>query len=651
MTGGRALFWSEHIGANQFRLRIRDHLPGEGKQWFVFDKRTRTIRSAEKRGFAISNQLGQGYRIGVAVVIRPWIGEIYQKIAFYGGNIRNVRNNGGKCLDVAGASNTHNRHVIFWTCHNGANQGWVLDTQGVKYPKQALKDGVRFQIKTRMQSHRALVVTEDIGGKQFRLRIQDSNSWDLKQWFVFDSRTRTIRTMSDRRNVISGQNGKGFTNGNNAVVRVYQNHSNQKMSFWPGKLRNIRNNARQCLDVHGGADQNMRYTIFYGCHNGLNQAWIIDTKATEFPQYPLGDGIKFQIKSRMAGHRALFMAEDIGGNQLRLRIQDNNPDDVRQWFVFDSRTRTIRSHSKRNLVLANQKGQEYRIDVAATMRPFSGEVYEMSKWISGKYRTIQNLGGKCLDVHGASNTNNRHVIFYNCHNGLNQAWDVDQTGWVYPKQPLNDGVKFQIKSMMKENRALFYSEHIGGNQYRLRIRDNNPEDDKQWFVFDRRTHTIRASAQRNLALSNQQGQQYRVDVAAVMRPWRKEPFQRISYYSGTRRNIRNNGQKCLDVHGGSNTDNRHVIFWHCHNGLNQAWYLDRTLIKYNKYPENDGTLFQIKTGMKSRRALFMSEHIGGNQFRLRIRDNKPKDNKQWFVFDQRTHTIRAASDRKLTLSN
>lgn len=502
-----------------------------------------------------------------------------------------------------------------------------------------------------MASKRSLYFSEDLGKNQYRLRIQDHNSFDLKQWFVFERRTRTIRIMSDRTQVISGKQGLGFKKGNDAVARKYKNQSNQKISFWVGKFRNVRNNGRQCLDVHGGRDVNKRHTVWWSCHNGLNQAWWIDTKAIKFPPFPLKDGLKFQIKSRMAGHRALHHSEAIGGDQLRLRIQDNNPDDIRQWFAFDSRTNTIRSWSKKTLVLANQQGQGYKINVAATMRPWKGEIYQRTKWFNGSKRNIRNLGGKCLDVHGGRNVNNRHVIFWNCHNGKNQAWHIDQVGFRYPKQPLADGVKFQIKSQMKENRALFYSESIGQGQFRLRIQDNNPEDNRQWFVFNRRTRTIRSDKNRKLVLANQEGQKYKINVASTMRPWKKEPYQRAVFYGGPRRNIRNNGRKCLDVHGGKNTHNRHVIFWNCHNGLNQAWYLDRKGVKYNKYPLRDGVLFQIKSQMKARRALIMTEHIGKKQYRLRIRNTQPKNQKQWFVFDWRTKTIRAASDRKLALSN
>lgn len=126
------------------------------------------------------------------------------------------------------------------------------------------------------------------------------------------------------------------------------------------------------------------------------------------------------------------------------------------------------------------------------MRAFKGDNTDRIRWINGSRRNIQNNGRKCLDVHGRSNTDNRHVIFYNCHNGSNQGWKLDQRGEISPRQPLGDRVKFQIRSRMSSGRTVTVTEHIGGHQYRLRIKTYFPADIKQWFFFDRRSRTIRS---------------------------------------------------------------------------------------------------------------------------------------------------------------
>jgi len=192
-------------------------------------------------------------------------------------------------------------------------------------------------------------------------------------------------------------------------------------------------------------------------------------------------------------------------------------------------------------------------------------------WYGSSRKNVRFYNKVCMDVHGAVNRHNRWVIVWSCHNGLNQAWYVDQTRYSYPRQPLKDGQRFQVKSKMAGFRALFWNEHIGGGQYRLRIRNDQCKNNKQWFIFDRRSRTIRAWSSRTLAISNQSGKGFRIGVAAVVRSYKNEVYQRLSYYGGSRRNLRNVGGKCLDVHGGVNKHNRHVIFWNCHNGLNQGW--------------------------------------------------------------------------------
>lgn len=134
-----------------------------------------------------------------------------------------------------------------------------------------------------------------------------------------------------------------------------------------------------------------------------------------------------------------------------------------------------------------------------------------------------------------------------------------------------------------------------------------------------------------------------------MKPWKKSNDQQINFYGGSRRNLRNNAQKCLDVVGKSDSNNRHTTFNNCHNGLNQAWYIDRRGVRYHKYPQRDGVTFQIRTRMRSKRVLYVAEHIGSHQYRLRIQKNK-NDKPQTWTFDFRTKTLRQGNDRKRVLS-
>lgn len=124
-------------------------------------------------------------------------------------------------------------------------------------------------------------------------------------------------------------------------------------------------------------------------------------------------------------------------------------------------------------------------------------------------------------------------------------------------------------------KAIFWSESIGSSQFRLRIRDNKPNDKKQWFVLDQRTRTIRAAGKRNYVISNQEGSGYAIGKAAVIRAWKGQADQRVSFWSGKYQNIRNNGQKCLAVWGGANRNNQHLSWWNCANAPSHQWFLTR----------------------------------------------------------------------------
>jgi len=617
----------------------------------MFDSRTKTIRQEARRNYALSNQKGYKYRINVAAVSRQFVGEVYQRMRWIDKSRKTIQMIRGKCLDVHGGSNTNNRHTIFYNCHNGLNQGWMIDQKGFSYPRQALPDGRKFQIKSRMKTNRALFWKEHIGGNQFRLRIRDNNPENNRQWFVFNRRTRTIRAFARRSHAISNQRGSKFIRGRIAVVRDFRKEIDQNISFYGGSRRNLRNNGRQCLDVYGGSNTNNRHTTFWNCHNGLNQAWYLDQRGVKYGRYPERDGVTFQVRSAMSTRRVLYRAEHIGGRQYRLRIKSNVMSKPESW-TFDWRTKTLRTAQDRRMVLQGQKGQGWRKGMAATVSYYRNNYFQRMHWY-GSRRTIRNNGKQCLDVHGGSNTEKRHVIWWSCHNGLNQGWSVDKKVYKmkYPQYPLRDGIKFQIKSRMSGNRALFWKNHIGGNQYRTYIQDNNPMDNRQWFTFDWRTKTVRAWARRGHALSVRQGYKFRKLSYVVIRPYKGQNDQKIMWYSTSRKNVRFYNKVCMDVHGGRNVNGRWVIVWPCHNHLNQAWSVDQTRYSYPRQPLKDGQRFQIKSKMAGFRALFWNEHIGGGQYRLRIRNDSCKNNRQWFTFDRRSRTIRAYASRSMAISN
>jgi len=228
--------------------------------------------------------------------------------------------------------------------------------------------------------------------------------------------------------------------------------------------------------------------VWYRKNNHASQRWNIETKRWYWSDYPKKDDEKFQFKTQMASKRALFWYDHIGSNQYRLRIRDNASYDLRQWWVFDSRTHTIRAFSDRNMVISNQEGLGWRIGGAAVVRPWKNEYYQQMLYINNQ---ITDLRGSCLDVWGKADTHHNYLTFWTCHNGDNQKWNIDETAEELPQYPLRDGQRFQIKSSLLKEHVIYPLDHLGNNMYRLREKMNEPYDDKQWWIFDSRTKTIR----------------------------------------------------------------------------------------------------------------------------------------------------------------
>jgi len=539
------------------------------------------------------------------------------------------------------------------------------ETKDGRFP---VRDGVKFMIRSQMSGNRMLYPNERFNsGRERLLRIRDFSAHVRTAYWTFDSRTNTIRNPYYRNWVLSNRMGYGFRIGQHATIRPYTGEKSQPIKFYGGNRKNIRNRAGKCLDVHGARNIHNRHVIWWNCHNGANQGWMIATISRK-PSYrqPLRDGVKFYIRSNMSGGRNLFWHEHIGGNQFRLRIHNFDVKyyrrnwkiaDKGQW-VFDSRTRTIRAHLRRNFCISNQAGQRFNIGRPAVIRQWRREVEQKIRVYGGSRRNIRNDGGKCLDVHGNSNRHMRHVIWWNCHNGANQGWTLVKTSNYkvvvkYQNPPLRDGVPFQFRNMMSQHRALFvdFRAHIGRHQYKLGIQNHAPWQWQQWFVFDRRTRSIRSSHRRNFAISREIGtRRFVAGGNAVARPWRNTVWQRTFYNRA--KNVQDWGNIVLTPHGFANRHRNYLTWWWNKNHAGQRWRIDTKGVRIPKsYPLKDGVKFQIKSRMSGNRALFRHEHIGHHQYRLRIRNNMPWNDKQWFVFDHRTRTIRASSDRKLSLSN
>jgi hypothetical protein len=131
--------------------------------------------------------------------------------------------------------------------------------------------------------------------------------------------------------------------------------------------------------------------------------------------------------------------------------------------------------------------------------------------------------------------------------------------------PLRDGLRFIIRNRMRSKRQLVLGERIKTGSYRIRSRNLNARNKRGFWVFDSRTHSIRLWINRSLAISVRLGGKDCGKFAqAEVRKFQGDQHQLVSFYGGTRRNIRNKDNQCLDIV--RDVNNTHVYWFKCHNG-------------------------------------------------------------------------------------
>lgn len=166
-------------------------------------------------------------------------------------------------------------------------------------------------------------------------------------------------------------------------MQVHKAHRgwNQQFKYAGQHILNIKNG--RAFDVHAGRDQEGRNIIIYPRHNGANQRWKIiylDALSTG-----LAPGRAFNIISQLRTKRYLTLE---GKNFV---IKKSN-DSAQQLFMYDSRTKTISTYAKKNLVLDIADGGKSR-DLVANRRTGS---WDQRFNIRGQH--VVNTRGVVLDV-------------------------------------------------------------------------------------------------------------------------------------------------------------------------------------------------------------------------------------------------------------
>ena len=144
------------------------------------------------------------------------------------------------------------------------------------------------------------------------------------------------------------------------------------------------------------------------------------------------------------------------------------------------------------------------------------------QYIPGKFANIHSFANTrlCIDSSGGRNTKDNKIIVWSCHRGGNQQWSIVAPSKRFSAKAsgIKQNTKFQIVTKLAGNKVLFYNEHIGGGQYRLRIRA--PKGDRrEWWIYDFGTRSIRLAADKKFAISNQSGVGLSKGKALVMRKY------------------------------------------------------------------------------------------------------------------------------------
>jgi hypothetical protein len=185
-----------------------------------------------------------------------------------------------------------------------------------------------------------------------------------------------------------------------------------------------------------------------------------------------------------------------------------------------------------------------------------------------------NEKGKVMDVHKAMDTENRQVIAWNKHNGINQQWDilyVDEQkpeptkGQMSPKWGFIVERPFYIVSEMKSNRVITSLKSL---KYAI-IKTPNGNNSQQ-FYFHQGTRTIklmRKPADTLVEMNN-----YWLGDKPVM-PHNEQQFR---YEKGYLINVKS--FRVFDVVDGKDVEGQKVVLNKRNNRVNQRWkivYVDQ----------------------------------------------------------------------------
>jgi hypothetical protein len=251
---------------------------------------------------------------------------------------------------------------------------------------------------------------------------------------------------------------------------------------------------------------------------------------------------------------------------------------------------------------------------------------------------IVNEKGKVLDVHSALDVENRQVIVWNKHNGLNQQWDivyVDEQkpeptkGQMSPKWGFIVERPFYIVSELKSNRHL--TQLPSQRESIIKTPNGNKS---QKFYFDQKTRTIKLVRNTGLSLESKGNNNLGYGGSRAI------PQQQFKYEKGYLINVKTN--KVFDVSGSKDVEATRVTMYNKHNGANQRW----RIVYVEEFKEQHKGLIE-EYGLYANRAFYIRSELPNHrlaqcQVNMNVLQQRWRNNEtaqQWY-FDPVMKVIR-----------
>lgn len=428
-----------------------------------------------------------------------------QRLEYYSGNNKNLRNDKGFCLAVSEGKDENNTPLIFTKCLDKSSEGWgisALKIVEVQEHKQPLHDGSKFLLRSRIKGGKLVYYANEISKKQYQLKARSLTRNLNKAYWVFDSRTNTIRAANKRSFAISNQQGVGLSPGHAAVLRQYVG-DNQRVFWHGGKRQNVQLEQKLCLAVKGNSNAENAPLTWEQCGQLPGHGWIMVT-VPNGPKYRAPHG-KIWLKSGMKGGRAIIWWNQFHGDQYALRLVDihgstwQQQHTTRGMFMFDERTRTIRAATQTNLCMSYNKDSEFRMHTEVVMAKCDKTVRQKIRYVPGMYNNLRDSRGFALTPKDDKDVEMNYLWFAPKTKKCNTKWIIyDKNGVVpnvqYVNPPLASGILFRF--LNEHNNHMFAltanpNVQFAQGQIELWLQEDAPWDENQWFVFDSRTHTIR----------------------------------------------------------------------------------------------------------------------------------------------------------------